>query len=60
MSHLSLLQFKDWVEEEQVKLPTYYKPNDTIASVPYLPLLVGVLLAVIGTTVFVVQQTGAH
>ena len=54
------MQFKDWVEEEQVKLPTYYRPDDKIASVPYLPVLVGILVAVLGATVVVVQQTGAN
>lgn len=52
--------FKDWVEEEQVKLPTYYKPDDKIAAVPYLPVLISVLLAVLVATVVVVQQTGTH
>ena len=52
--------WKDFVEEEQVKLPAYYKDGDKAvgsAQVPYLPLLVGVVLAMLVTTVLVVQQT---
>ena len=41
--------WKDWVEEERVE-STYYKPSSGPA-VPFLPLLVGVALAMIGTTV---------
>lgn len=49
--------WKDWVEEEQVKnIKTYYKPGEA-ASVPYLPFLVGVVLAMLAATVVVVQQT---
>ncbi|KAJ9516484.1 hypothetical protein QJQ45_011165 [Haematococcus lacustris] len=44
--------FKEYVEEERVE-NTYYKPSDSTGTVPYLPLLVGVLLAMLGTTVYV-------
>lgn len=37
----------------------YAKPTDTTASVPFLPVLVGVVLAMLATTVAVVAQT-AH
>jgi len=48
--------WKDWVEEEQVKnIKTYYK--DDAAAVPYLPFLVGVVVAMVAATVVVVQQT---
>ena len=37
----------------------YYKPDEAGGTVgPFLPLLVGILLAVLGATVLVVQQTG--
>ena len=50
--------WKDWVEEEQVKtVQVHFKPDDKVAAVPYLPLLVGVLVALIATTAVVVQQT---
>jgi hypothetical protein len=46
------------VEEEQVKyIKTYYKPDDKVAAVPYLPFLVGVLVAMLAATVVVVQKT---
>ncbi|GFH21371.1 uncharacterized protein HaLaN_18662 [Haematococcus lacustris] len=48
--------FKEYVEEERVE-NTYYKPSDSTGTVPYLPLLVGVLLAMLGTTVYVVSST---
>eukprot|EP00877_Chromochloris_zofingiensis_P009006 jgi/Chrzof1/4359/Cz14g10080.t1 len=49
--------WKDWVEEEQVKnIKTYYKPGES-AAVPYLPFLVGVVVAMLGVTVLVVLQT---
>lgn len=45
------------VEEEQVKnIKTYYKPGEA-AAVPYLPFLVGVVLAMLAATAVVVQQT---
>ncbi len=46
---------KDWVEEDVVD-KTWYKPGSGTA-VPYLPLLVGVVLAMLATTVFVVSKT---
>ncbi|KAG2431682.1 hypothetical protein HYH02_013259 [Chlamydomonas schloesseri] len=50
--------WKDWVEEEQVKnVKTYYKPDDAGGTVPYLPLLVGVVVLMLATTVYVVAQT---
>ncbi|WIA20785.1 hypothetical protein OEZ86_004705 [Tetradesmus obliquus] len=50
--------WKDWVEEEQVKnIKTYYKPDDKVAAVPYLPFLVGVLVAMLAATAVVVQKT---
>lgn len=50
--------WKDWIEEEQVKnIKTYYKPQDKVAAVPYLPFLVGVVVAMLAATVVVVQQT---
>lgn len=46
------------VEEEQVKnIKTYYKPDDKVAAVPYLPFLVGVLVAMLAATAVVVQKT---
>lgn len=56
---LHLLQdyFKEWIEEDRVE-STYYKPNEAGGSVPYLPVLVGILFAVLGATMLVVQQTG--
>ncbi|GAX75821.1 hypothetical protein CEUSTIGMA_g3264.t1 [Chlamydomonas eustigma] len=51
--------FKEWVEEERVE-NTYYKPDSMQGTVPYLPLLVGVVFAVLGATVVVVQQTGGN
>jgi hypothetical protein len=47
------------VEEEQVKnIKTYYKEGGEAAgTVPYLPFLVGVVLAMLATTVAVVAQT---
>jgi hypothetical protein len=45
------------VEEEQVKnIKTYYKPGEA-AAVPYLPFLVGVVLAMFGATAVVVAKT---
>lgn len=35
----------------------YYKPDAAGGSVPYLPVLVGIVIAVLATTVVVVQQT---
>ncbi|KAG2439938.1 hypothetical protein HXX76_004057 [Chlamydomonas incerta] len=50
--------WKDWVEEEQVKnIKTYYKPEDAGGTVPYLPLLVGVVGLMLAATVYVVAQT---
>lgn len=51
--------WKDWVEEEQVKnIKVYYKEgSDAGGTVPYFPLLVGVLVAMLGTTAAVVAQT---
>lgn len=37
-------------------LHRYYKPGES-ASVPFLPFLVGVVLAMLAATVVVVQQT---
>lgn len=37
--------------------PADMKPSDSSASVPFLPILVGVVLALLGTTVYVVSQT---
>ncbi|KAG2495366.1 hypothetical protein HYH03_006634 [Edaphochlamys debaryana] len=52
--------WKDWVEEEQVKnIKTYYKPEDAGGTVPYLPLLVGVVLAMLATTAYVVLATSS-
>lgn len=40
-------------------MPTYYKPADGAGgTVPYLPFLIAVVLALLGTTVLVVQKTG--
>jgi hypothetical protein len=52
--------WKDWVEEEQVKnIKTYYKEGaDSAGTVPYLPLLVGIVVAMLATTVAVVAKTG--
>jgi hypothetical protein len=47
---------KGYVEEERVEA-TYYKPTASGGTVPYLGLLVGVVVAMLGTTVFVVSQT---
>lgn len=47
---------KEYVEEERVEA-TWYKPNASGGTVPYLPLLVGVVLAMLATTVVVVSQT---
>lgn len=45
------------VEEEQVKnIKTYYKPGEA-AAVPYLPFLVGVVVAMLAATVVVVSKT---
>ncbi|KAI8462934.1 MAG: hypothetical protein J3K34DRAFT_445794 [Monoraphidium minutum] len=51
--------WKDWVEEEQVKnIKTYYKEGgDAAGTVPFLPVLVGIVLAMLATTVLVVAQT---
>lgn len=38
---------------------TYYKPDDAGGSVPYLPFLVGVVVAMLATTVVVVLQTSS-
>eukprot|EP00878_Enallax_costatus_P023377 GHUV01024864.1.p1 GENE.GHUV01024864.1~~GHUV01024864.1.p1 ORF type:complete len:163 (+),score=50.77 GHUV01024864.1:211-699(+) len=46
--------WKDWIEVDEVK-PTGFATKP--ASVPYLPFLVGVLVAMLGVTVLVVQQT---
>ena len=53
--------WKDWIQEERVedRGGLYFKPDDTVATVPFLPVLVGILVAVLGATVLVVQQT-AH
>lgn len=49
--------WKDWVEEEQVKnIKTYYKPGEA-AAVPFLPFLVGVVVAMLAATAYVVAQT---
>jgi hypothetical protein len=46
------------VEEEQVKLPAYYKTGDSAGgTVPYLPFLIGVVVAMLGATVAVVAST---
>eukprot|EP00798_Chlamydomonas_sp_ICE-L_P001355 gene1355-32717_t len=39
----------DFVEKSPVKLPAYYKPSEG-PQVPFLPILVGILIAVLGTT----------
>jgi hypothetical protein len=50
--------FKSYVEEEQVKtIKTYYKPEEANGTVPYLPFLVGVVVAMLGATVAVVAAT---
>lgn len=50
--------WKDWVEDEADKnIKTYYKPQEAGGSVPYLPFLVGVIVAMLATTVVVVMQT---
>lgn len=50
--------WKDWVEEEQVKtIKVHYKPDDAAGTVPYLPFLIGVVVAMLGTTIAVVAQT---
>jgi hypothetical protein len=36
---------------------TYYKPDNSGGSVPYLPVLIGIVVAMLGTTVLVVAQT---
>ncbi|KXZ44719.1 hypothetical protein GPECTOR_63g45 [Gonium pectorale] len=52
--------WKDWVEEEQVKtVKTYYKPEDAGGTVPYLGVLVGIVVAMLATTVLVVVQTSS-
>ncbi|GLC37362.1 hypothetical protein PLESTB_001595400 [Pleodorina starrii] len=52
--------WKDWVEEEQVKtVKTYYKPDDAGGNVPYLGVLVGIVVAMLATTVLVVIQTSS-
>ncbi|GFR42074.1 hypothetical protein Agub_g2895 [Astrephomene gubernaculifera] len=52
--------WKDWVEEEQVKtIKTYYKPDDAGGTVPYLEVLIGVVVAVLATTVWVVIKTSS-
>lgn len=52
--------FKSWVEEDQVKnIKTYYKPTEAAGTVPYLPFLVGVIVAMLATTVLVVVKTSA-
>lgn len=56
--HRPTLSSQEWVEEEQVKnIKTYYKPDNAGGSVPYLPFLVGVVVAMLLTTVVVVSST---
>jgi hypothetical protein len=40
-----------------VKLGAYYREDDKSAAVPYLPFLIGVVIAMLGATVAVVAQT---
>jgi hypothetical protein len=48
------------VEEEQVKtIKPRYNPEDAYGSVPFLPFLVGVVVAMLAATVVVVSKTGA-
>lgn len=50
--------WKDWVEEEQVKnIKAYYKPEEAAGTVPFLPFLVAVVVAMLGATAAVVAQT---
>lgn len=49
--------FKEYVEDESLKyIKTYTKPGSG-SSVPYLPFLVGVVLAMLATTAVVVSRT---
>lgn len=47
--------FKEWVEEDVVA-PSGFASTST-AQVPFLPLLVGVVVALLGATVYVVEKT---
>lgn len=47
--------FKEWVEEDVT--PAYMKESAPGAQVPFLPLLVGVAVALVGVTVVVVEKT---
>lgn len=46
--------FKEWVEEDVT--PAYMKESSG-TQVPFLPLLVGVVVALVGVTVVVVEKT---
>ncbi len=47
--------FKDFIQPEVTG--AYMKPTEPSTQVPYLPLLVGVVAALLATTVVVVAQT---
>lgn len=49
--------WKSWVEEEQVKNIKAWSKPDEAAAVPFLPFLVGTILAMLVTTVLVVEKT---